>query len=200
MVFILVFFVLVIIIMYFRKIERFVISAGEEELIHSKEASSTDAPSKEGNYVNKEDVEPIIEQKVNLVLTPIIISVNSIIDTMNEVPVNLYDKCVTMSQKISSKIKEYAETMRSYNRSKDDEESLKTVVVNQRHKLYIDNVRKNNTGLYTVLGKVSNEFYQVPFDKQDVKLMEILTVIGNYEPNVEALIKEKKDAEITTQR
>lgn len=198
MLFLFIILCLVTIVLFYSKIERFEDTKAIDGTSLEQAPTGTvpvPAAAPAGDYLTKTESGPIIQDKVNLVLTPIITNVNAIIDTMNDIPTKLYSKCVVMSHKIGSKIKEYAETMRSYHRSPDDEESLKTVAVNRRHKLYIDTIRNTKKDVYSVLDTSAKEFYLISFDDQEDKIMEILMLIGKYDSKVNILVKEKLQLE-----
>ena len=121
-------------------------------------------------------------------LSPIIMTVNSMVDFFNLLPNQLYTSTINMSKSISSKIKEYAETMKTYNRTPDpgdpdidpanDDVDLKSVMVNDRHGAYLDNLYTSNNPFFNLLASAAADFYKVPFDQQDDAIIATLTKIS----------------------
>ncbi len=134
--------------------------------------------------------------QLNLIINPIVSSMNSIIDVFNEVPKNLYQKCTSASKTIGTKLQEYAETMKSYNRSPNDDENLKRgVSVNHDHKSYLDTMRTRKDVLYDVMRREAAAFYAVDFDKQEDELVIILSRLSTYHSAMQPALT-KKLAEI----
>jgi hypothetical protein len=117
-------------------------------------------------------------EKMNLIVVPIVATVNTMVDSVNNTTQNMYNNCIQMSKKIGGKIKEYAETMKPFNRSADDCEGLRSVSINERHKLYIDDIRKNNTQLYNLLSRTSDILYAAPYDQQEEELQKFVVLLS----------------------
>lgn len=113
-------------------------------------------------------------EKINVAATTIVNGVNGVVDYINGVPQKVYNRCSDMSKQIGTKIKEYGETMKPYGRTDDDEEGLKVVMMNRRHKLFLDTLYKNDKKTYTVLVKYGDEMYQTDFSKQEEVVKRLL--------------------------
>lgn len=131
-------------------------------------------------YVNSLPQAPQAEG-AQLVIKPIVLTMNSIVDAINTVPPVLYAKSSKMSKAISMKIREYAEHMKSFNRSPDDCTNLQTVTVNSRHKLYIDAM---SPAKRAALAKLASEFYGVPFGEQEEEIKKILLTLAKQDKRV----------------
>ena len=109
--------------------------------------------------------------RLNLMITPLIVGMNAVIDAVNEIPNKLYSNSVGASKKIKTKIKEYAETMTGYNRTADDTDGLKNVTINKKHKIYIDSLPATS---FAYLTTVADKFYIAPFDNHEPLIQAIL--------------------------
>jgi hypothetical protein len=100
-------------------------------------------------------------------------TVNSLITSINSLTKNIYDSTIDMSNGIKTKLFQYAETMRTYNKSKDDEEGLKSVMINKRHKMFIDNLRSSQQ--YGSWASTADTFYGLPFEEQEAFIRKFLS-------------------------
>lgn len=140
---------------------------------------------------NVASLEDTIKDKVEIVVSPVIQTVNIVIDSINEMPAKLYKNSMTFSKKIGDHVKKYAETMTAYNRTEDDPENLKSVAINKRHKLYIDNLRKENSPIYQLLVNEANIFYSLNFEDQDAALIGSVTKLAKYNKAVVPPLQKK---------
>jgi hypothetical protein len=129
--------------------------------------------------------------KLSLIITPIVATVNNIVDSFNGLTSKVYDNSIAMSQKIGGKVKEYAETMKTFNRSADDCEGLRNVVINEVHKKYIDDLVKNHDPLYGKLASQADKFYKVPFEEQNIELIKIITDLSKSNNRITPLLEKK---------
>jgi hypothetical protein len=132
-----------------------------------------------------------VDDKIGLISKPITHTVNNIVDTLNTIPTVLYDKTVNMSKKIKGKIKEYGETMKSYNRTPDDCEGLRNLTINKRHKLFMDNIRSTEDNYYQLLVNHADNFYNTDYQDQDVVMLKSLIEVSKYKKDIIPFIKEK---------
>jgi hypothetical protein len=142
----------------------------------------------------EEIIKPIaisLYQKSLLVTNPLVDTTNKIIDVFNEVPQKIWENGVASSASIRSKLKQYAEGMTSYNRTPDDNESLKMVTINRRHKVFIDDMKERNKRQYELLTNVSEAFYSTKFEEQDDMLYENLTKLVQVFPQIETQLTKK---------
>ena len=65
--------------------------------------------------------------------------------------------------------------MKTYNRSPDDCTNLQTVVVNKRHKIFIDQMDGAKRAAWA---RAAADFYRAPFEEQEEKIKEILGTFG----------------------
>ena len=136
-----------------------------------------------------ENLEDIVKSKIHIVVNPLVNGINKLIDGVNEIPDKLYTNTMMASKNIGSKVKKYAETMTSYNRSPDDAENLKFVTINKRNKVFIDNMRSKNKALYNTYVKAAKQFYGIKFDNQEDELIKFLTTISKYNTQVNILLQ-----------
>jgi hypothetical protein len=128
---------------------------------------------------------------IDLIITPFVSTINSVIDVFNNTSTKVYTGCVKMSNSIGGKIKEYAETMKAYQRTDDDCESLRSVNINSNHKLFIDNLVKTNDPLYKLISTNASNFYKTPFEEQDIELIKILTLMTKSNNKITPLLELK---------
>jgi len=147
---------------------------------------------------NVSSLDDTIKDKVDIVVSPVIQTVNIIIDSINEIPAKLYKNSMTFSKKIGDHVKKYAETMTTYNRTEDDPENLKSVAINKRHKLYIDNLRKENSPVYQLLVNEANIFYSLKFEDQDAALIGSVTKLAKYNKEIVPPLQKKLQDLATT--
>jgi hypothetical protein len=133
----------------------------------------------------------VANNSLSLIVTPIVATVNNIVDTFNGLTSKVYDNSISMSQKIGGKVKEYAETMKTFNRSDDDCEGLRNVVINEVHKKYIDDLVKNHDPLYGKLASQADTFYKVPFEEQNIELIKIITDLSKSNNRITPLLEKK---------
>lgn len=119
----------------------------------------------------------VTRPEFDLLTTPLVASVNSVIDTINVLPKKLVSGTLDMSHAISSKIREYGETLQSHARAPDNPESLSSVTVYTANKEFLDRTRTSNSALYSVLASQADAFYDVPFEDQDKALRDVLLKI-----------------------
>ena len=126
-----------------------------------------------------------------LFLAPVISAVNGIVDFVNALPSQFYDKTVGMSMGIGNKIKEYGETMKNFNRTPDTDDALQYVSINTRHKTYIDRLVLTDPARFSNLKDACADFYGLDFDAQDDAIASILTTFYNNNDTVTGLLSAK---------
>lgn len=136
------------------------------------------------------DINAIIDEKLKIVTTPLITTFNLVVSTLNQVPHKIYDNSMKMSKTIGTKIKQYAESMAPYNRTADDEENLKMIVINKRHKVFIDDLTKNKD-MFRLYADFASKFYKIPLEEQDTELLKFLTLLARFNPSIEPLVSSK---------
>lgn len=129
--------------------------------------------------------------QLNLIVTPIVSGINNVVDTINEIPASIYSGCVKMSKQIGGKVREYAETMKSYHKSADDCEGLRNVAVNKIHKLYLDNLIATKNPLYNTLANKAEDFYKVQFDDQETEIIKTLIILSKTNEKIIPPLQEK---------
>lgn len=137
-------------------------------------------------------------------ISPLVSTVNGIVDFINQTPIQVYTNTITMSKKIGSKVKEYAETMTTYNRTPDPgdpdmdhqngDPTLQDVMINARHQSYIDHLHASDRTFFSLLSSSSATFYKMPFDQQDDALVSIVSDISNKNKNIQAPLQAKIQA------
>lgn len=137
------------------------------------------------------NVSYVTQPQFNLLTSPILSSVNTMVDFINKIPNQLYDGSIGMATAIKSKIKEYGETMASYNKTPDDASHLSSIIINDRHKRLVDSWISSNDPLYGIVAKVASDFYTVPFDEQDSSLIAGLTTIATQNSKITPLLQAK---------
>jgi hypothetical protein len=140
---------------------------------------------------NQADMAALANEKLTLVVTPMVATINSLVDNLNGLSTTVYNGCVSMSKSIGGKVKEYAETMKTYNKSADDCQGLETVSVNQVHKKYIDDLVKKHDPLYNTLVTQADNFYTISYEDQDIELIKALTEISKVNSKLTPLIDKK---------
>jgi hypothetical protein len=126
----------------------------------------------------------VTRPEFDLLTAPLVSTVNSVVDTINELPKKLHSSVVDMSSSIGNKIKEYGETMQTHAREPDSPESLQSITVYEANKTFIDKVRTSNVAFYDALATQAEAFYKVPFEKQDAALEKVLITLVPFKSQI----------------
>jgi hypothetical protein len=104
-----------------------------------------------------------------VVVNPLVLALNGVVETINGATGKAYENCIDLSNTVSSKMKEYADSMKS-----DKEENPDNVSIPEAHKNFFDKLAKSDKYSYDLLAEYGKSVMRAKVEDQAKIIAECL--------------------------
>jgi hypothetical protein len=153
----------------------------------SQEQSQSPSQSPDSNalgilskvFLPRTEADTVITDKTNVILNPIVSSINNVVDVINYIPQKIYDDCMSFSKKAGLSIKKYAEGSKYY---KDDKTN--NVVISKGNYNLINNIAHQNPRAFLLMRVYAARMYKAEIEDHEALFMNFFKEYSNFKPSM----------------